>query len=308
MAMLSNDRIGTRHDSGLRGLAARRLNLGIGRRAERADRNTLTLVPRPPADPARETESDAAARSGSARRSAVETVRSTRAGRQTGTEADRPMDAEVRSGRRAAGAIGAVAGRRPLAGTASRSTRPDAVDLAESEGIRPASVPSRRPATATSTTTGTGFAAAEVEALQLVGAAARQSAAPLAPRRTVAELFEDDDLFPAEDHGRPDIPSARQRVVLSPRPRALAGLRPAALPGADQPAIPAQPASPGVRPARRVPPGRHRALRRPAGLVAAPRRSRPVDCVDRRRTGAIGWLVVVGVVAFVMVLAMGWLG
>ena len=65
---------------------------------------------------------------------------------------------------------------------------------------------------------------------------------------------------------------------------------------------------PAVHPAR---PARRRVLvpndgRRPARLAAAPFRPAAQQCEPRTIPGSIGWLVLVGVLAFVVVLAIGW--
>lgn len=72
------------------------------------------------------------------------------------------------------------------------------------------------------------------------------------------------------------------------------------------------PAAP-VRPARPVPPPpvRRRGVshadgRRPARLVTAPARAVAQPCGPRPMTGSIGWLVLVGVLGFLLVLGIGW--
>lgn len=46
--------------------------------------------------------------------------------------------------------------------------------------------------------------------------------------------------------------------------------------------------------------------RRPARLVSAPRHARAVDCAPRPKFGSVGWLVLVGVLTFVVALALIW--
>jgi hypothetical protein len=65
-----------------------------------------------------------------------------------------------------------------------------------------------------------------------------------------------------------------------------------------------------TRPARRV--GRHRPVhvdgRRPARLVAAPFRQSVADCVPQPVVRTVGWLVLVGLLTFVVVLGIAWAG
>lgn len=58
------------------------------------------------------------------------------------------------------------------------------------------------------------------------------------------------------------------------------------------------------RPARGVPV--HVDGRRPARLASAPYRATVRSCEPRSMTGSIAWLVAVGVVAFLVVLGIGW--
>ncbi len=71
------------------------------------------------------------------------------------------------------------------------------------------------------------------------------------------------------------------------------------------------PRSPGAARPEVVRPARRRALvpsdgRRPARLAAAPFRPAAQECEPRPASGSVGWLVLVGVLAFVVVLAIGW--
>ncbi|HWE92121.1 MAG TPA: LysM peptidoglycan-binding domain-containing protein [Pseudonocardiaceae bacterium] len=47
---------------------------------------------------------------------------------------------------------------------------------------------------------------------------------------------------------------------------------------------------------------------RPPRLVAAPRSARPVECPPWRQASGLGWLVLVGVLVFIVTLSVGWAG
>jgi hypothetical protein len=80
-------------------------------------------------------------------------------------------------------------------------------------------------------------------------------------------------------------------VRVGSSPRSAAGTRPAERPDV-------------VRPARRRP--TYTDGRRPARLAPSPLRSTAQPCAPRPVTGSIGWLVVAGVLAFLVVLGIGW--
>lgn len=73
---------------------------------------------------------------------------------------------------------------------------------------------------------------------------------------------------------------------------------------------PARPDRPirALRPVRCRPGNELGAGRRPPRLVAAPRVARPVVCAPRRPVRGVGWLVLIGVLVFVVTLSIGWAG